>query len=94
MDAEIREFWNQVRDELRPVCGQIDHKRDRRKFENRKRLAEELKINDKTLKGFMNGSQKGLGAVVLPKLLELYPNLRENYQWIATLKERQLNLFP
>jgi hypothetical protein len=80
MKPEMAKFWTGVRHELRQQYGQESGKRDRNKALQREQLAQEIGLATRTLKGFLNENQAGLGPRALVALLEKIPALELLYQ--------------
>jgi hypothetical protein len=72
-------FWEEVRSELRPNYGQETGKRDRQKAQRRNDLAKQLRLSERTLKGFLNGNQTGLGEDARIALYGIIPGLQRRY---------------
>ena len=79
MKPALTTFWAEVRQELLPTYGQEAGKRDSQKMRRRNDLAEELGLNARTLKGFLNGNQKSLGEDARRKLFDKMPALERRY---------------
>jgi hypothetical protein len=77
---ELAIFWVEVRKELWPSYGQEPGKRDWRKARRRNDLAKELGLSGRTLKGFLNGNQAGLGENARLKLFVRMPGLERRYR--------------
>jgi hypothetical protein len=76
---EIVAFWVEVRNELRRNYGQEPGRRDWQKALRRNDLAKELGLSGRTLKGFINGNQAGLGRDALLRLFGKMPALQRRY---------------
>lgn len=79
MKPESITFWAEVRRELWPTYGQEPGKRDRQKALRRNALAKELELSGRTLKGFLNGNQAGLGEDARLRLFGKMPPLERRY---------------
>ena len=80
MTPEVAKFWEEVRLELLRVYGQDPGKRDREKALQRERLAKEFRLSSRTLKGFLNRNQKGLGEQARFALFAKMPAFELRYR--------------
>ena len=80
MRREIANFWEDVRQALRPEYGQESGQRNREKARLREQLASELRLSSRTLKGFLNGNQASLGQEALFALFAKLPGFEARYR--------------
>jgi len=79
VEQGLTTFWAEVRDGLLPEYGQERGKRDWQKARRRDLFAKELGVSGRTLKGFLNGNQRGLGEDARSALFIKMPALQRRY---------------
>jgi hypothetical protein len=77
-EPDLTEFWKSVRELLFKECGQAG-KRNRQTMLQRRRLAENLGLEDVTIRAFLNGSQKSLGEFSRRRLCSKWPVIEKMY---------------
>jgi hypothetical protein len=78
-EPDLLPFWNSVRELLLMAYGQSG-RRNRSVMNRRAALARELGLEDVTVRAFLNGSQKTLGASPLQRLCAKCSDLEKLYR--------------